>query len=92
MDMTLDVQKAVRSTEGHDRCGIGGGGAAFETEVYILQKTPSSRPLAFAIVESGRGTLGGRSQMARIRLIAAVLITLAAARGIAQEHQHGNGE
>ena len=30
--------------------------------------------------------------MAGIKLIAAVLLTLAAARGIAQEHQHGNGE
>ena len=30
--------------------------------------------------------------MAGIKLIAAVLLALAAARGTAQEHQHGNGE
>src|SRR5882757_1907562 len=30
--------------------------------------------------------------MARVRLIAAVLLILAASRSVAQEHQHGNGE
>ena len=37
-------------------------------------------------------TLGRRRQMRGIKLLAAVLLTVAAARGMAQEHQHGNGE
>ena len=47
MDMTPDVHKALRSTEGHNRCGIGGGGVAFETEGIYSPENPKLPSFSF---------------------------------------------
>jgi hypothetical protein len=71
----------------------------WEEQIRIGTRTSDSRKghqffdwSASKILEPAYNASGWRSEMARVKLMAAILLTLVASRSIAQEHQHGNGE
>ncbi len=58
----------------------------------LFEKLVGFEELVPQILESAYDTRDWRSDVARVKLVAAVLLVLAASRSPAQEHQHGNGE